>query len=239
MQIKLFLIRKFKALFIRLKLHVIVEPFSGALLNLAYISKFSKWANSNKISYNDFYSSKWDYEKRFPLYKYISDEYIKDRPITYLEFGVASGTSFLWWLDTNKNPQSTFHGFDTFTGLPEDWGAYKKGYFGGNAIPDTKNDTRAKFYQGLFQQTLPGFVKTFSSDNQLVLMMDADLYSSTLFTLTSMAPFLKKGDLIIFDEFSVPTHEFLAFKNFTESYYLNLKPIGAANNYYFTAFEVN
>lgn len=239
MQIKLFLIRKFKALFIRLKLHVIVEPFSGALLNLAYISKLSKWANSNKIPYNDFYSSKWDYEKRFPLYKYISDEYIKDGPINYLEFGVASGTSFLWWLDTNKNVQSTFHGFDTFTGLPEDWGGYKKGYFGGNPIPDTKNDTRAKFYQGLFQQTLPGFAKTFQSDKQLVLMMDADLYSSTLFTLTSLAPFLKKGDIIMFDEFSVPTHEFLAFKNFTESYYLNLKPIGAANNYYFTAFEVN
>ena len=31
--------------------------------------------------------------------------------------------------------------------------------------------------------------------------MDADLYSATLFTLTSFAPFLKKGDIILFDEF--------------------------------------
>lgn len=239
MQIKLFFIRKFKALFTRFKLHILIEPFSGALLNLAYISKFSKWANAQKIPYNDFYSSTWDYNKRFKLYKHISDEYIKNNPIDYLEFGVASGVSFLWWLDINNNSESTFHGFDTFTGLPEDWGGYKKGYFGGTPIPET-NDKRANFYQGLFQQTLPGFISNYRrSEKQLVIMMDADLYSATLYTLTSIAQFLRKGDIIMFDEFSVPLHEFLAFKNFTESFYLNLKPIGAANNYYFMAFIVN
>ncbi len=237
MQVKLYFTRKIKALFVRLKLHILVEPFSGALLNLVYISKFSKWANSQKIPYNDFYSSKWDYEKRFPLYKHISDTYLKDKGINYLEFGVASGVSFLWWLNANRNPDSTFHGFDTFTGLPEDWGGYKKGYFGGTPVPET-DDKRAKFYQGLFQQTLPGFLRDFKPDKQLVVMMDADLYSATLYTLASIAPILKKGDIIMFDEFSVPMHEFLAFKNFTESFYMNLIPIGAANNYYFTAFVV-
>jgi hypothetical protein len=53
-----------------------------------------------------------------------------------------------------------------------------------------------------------------------------------------LAPYLKKGDIIFFDEFCVPTHEFLAVKNFTESYYINLKPIAAANNFLFTAFVV-
>lgn len=69
--------------------------------------------------------------------------------------------------------------------------------------------------------------------------MDADLYTATLYTLTMLAPYMKKGDIIFFDEFCVPTHEFLAVKNFTESYYINLKPIGACNNYTFTAFQVN
>ncbi len=238
MQIKLFFIRKFKALFTRFKLHILIEPISGALLNLAYISKFSKWASSQQIPYNDFYSSKWDYNKRFKLYKHINDEYIKNNAIDYLEFGVASGVSFLWWLDINSHSESTFHGFDTFTGLPEDWGGYKKGYFGGTPIPAT-DDKRANFYQGLFQQTLPSFINNFKrTDKKLVIMMDADLYSATLYTLTSLSPFLRKGDIILFDEFSVPMHEFLAFKNFTESFYLNLKPIGAANNYYFMAFTV-
>jgi hypothetical protein len=59
-----------------------------------------------------------------------------------------------------------------------------------------------------------------------------------LYVLTSLAPFLKKGDIIFFDEFVVPTHEFKAFLDFTLSYYMKLELIAAANNYYFAAFKV-
>ena len=48
----------------------------------------------------------------------------------------------------------------------------------------------------------------------------------------------KKDDIIFFDEFSVPTHEFKAFHDFIQSYYTNLELIAAANNYYFVAFKV-
>ena len=68
--------------------------------------------------------------------------------------------------------------------------------------------------------------------------MDADLYSATLYTLTSLAPVLKKGDIIFFDEFAVATHEFKAFHDFVQSYYINFELIAAANNYYFTAFKI-
>ncbi len=68
--------------------------------------------------------------------------------------------------------------------------------------------------------------------------MDADLYSATFYVLSSMAEFLKKDDVIFFDQFAVPTHEFRAFLDFTQSYYKNLKLIAAANNYYFVAFKV-
>ncbi len=50
--------------------------------------------------------------------------------------------------------------------------------------------------------------------------MDADLYSSTLFALTSMAPFLREGDIIPFDEFNIPNHEFAAWSDFVRSYYI-------------------
>ncbi len=69
-------------------------------------------------------------------------------------------------------------------------------------------------------------------------MLDADLFSSTLFTLSSLAPFFKEGDIILFDEFVVPTHEFMAYHHFLDSYYFDLELIGAANNYYFAAFKV-
>ena len=240
MWLKYFFIQKTKAIFSLLKLHLLVEPFSGLLLNLAYLSKQSKWINQQKdLRYNDFFSGNRDRNKRFSLYKYLASEYIKDKSINYLEFGVANGGSFYWWLDNHKNAASRFFGFDTFTGLPEDWGSFKKGDMAnGNEVLKT-NDTRASFYQGLFQQTLPQFLKTFNHERTTVIHIDADLYSSTLYTLTSIAPYLKKGDIIFFDEFCVPTHEFLAVKNFTESYYINLKPIAASNNFLFTAFEVN
>jgi O-methyltransferase len=235
---KFTIIRFLKSLFIRLRLHVLFTPFTGGLLNLAYMTKLSKWVSQNKrISYNDFYS-KWNYNKRFELYKYVSERENLKLPINYLEFGVANGSSFNWWMTENVHPSSAFHGFDTFTGLPEDFGPYKKGTFNTeNNIPQIK-DVRGKFYEGLFQQTLPGFLKTFDNKNKTVLMLDADLYTATLYTLTTIAPYLKKDDIIFFDEFVVPTHEFMAYQHFINSYYFNMELIAAANNYYFVAFKV-
>lgn len=173
------------------------------------------------------------------MYKWVLEkEQLLNIPVNYLEFGVASGQSFRWFLEQNKHPDSFFVGFDTFTGLPEDFGVFKKGTFSSNTNPPEVDDIRAKFYQGLFQQTLPGFLKAFDNNKRNIIMMDADLYSATLFVLTSLSPFLKKDDIVFFDEFAVPTHEFKAFHEFVQSYYTNLELIAAANNYYFVAFKV-
>jgi O-methyltransferase len=199
----------------------------------------SAWvAKNRKLAENDF-PSKWNYNKRFDLYKRIVEkEGIATQPINYLEFGVASGYSFKWFLKENVHPSSRFYGFDTFTGLPEDFGPLKKGHFNSNTLPPEINDTRGEFFQGLFQQTLPKFLPRLDNSRRNVIMMDADLYSATLFTLSTLAPFLKEGDLIFFDEFAVPTHEFKALDEFQQAFYINLEFIGAASNFYFTAFKV-
>ena len=57
-----------------------------------------------------------------------------------------------------------------------------------------------------------------------IIHLDADLFSSTIFVLSQLYPYLKKGDIIFFDEFNVANHEFLAFKIFTESFYVKLRP---------------
>ncbi|MFI5186472.1 MAG: TylF/MycF/NovP-related O-methyltransferase [Chitinophagales bacterium] len=236
---KLFLIRYTKMAFTYLRLHFFFNLFSGLFLNIVYLSKFSSWVNRNKkIAFNDF-PGKWDYNKRFSLYKWvIENENLAGVAINYIEFGVADGHSIKWFAEQNTNAQSCFHGFDTFTGLPEDFGVYKKGQFNtNNRVPEIA-DPRVKFYPGLFQQTVPGFLKELDKSNRNVIMMDADLYSSTLYALTSLAPFLKKGDIIFFDEFAVPTHEFRAFHDFVQSYYTDLELIAAASNYYFAAFKV-
>ena len=232
------IIRFLKTTFIRLKLHVLFSWLTGFFQQMLWMTRLSKWVSQNKnIAFNDF-PSKWDYNKRTELYRYILEKEELNADINYLEFGVADGHSFNWWMTANTQPGSLFYGFDTFTGLPEDFGPYKKGTFNtANNIPAIK-DERGKFFQGLFQQTLPGFLQYFDNKNRSVIMLDADLYTATLFTLTSLAPFLKKGDIIFFDEFVVPTHEFMAYKNFIDSFYFDLELIGAANNFYFVAFKV-
>jgi len=68
--------------------------------------------------------------------------------------------------------------------------------------------------------------------------LDADLYSATLYVLSMLAPYLKKSDIILFDEFAVPQSEFLAYNDFIRSFYIDLELIAAANNYFFVAFIV-
>jgi hypothetical protein len=70
--------------------------------------------------------------------------------------------------------------------------------FNTNTQPPSIDDKRVKFYQGLFQQTLPGFLTELDNSRRNIIMMDADLYSATLYVLTSLAPFLKKDDIIFF-----------------------------------------
>ena len=104
------------------------------------------------------------------------------------------------------------------------------------------NDARAQFIKGLFQDTLNKFIKEnqiiLTQHSQKVIHLDADLYTSTIFTLAQLFPYLRKGDIIMFDEFNVAMHEFKAYLEFTESYYIKLRPVAAVNNFYQTAFIV-
>ena len=79
------------------------------------------------------------------------------KELLYLEFGVASGSSFFWWMKKNTHPGSVFRGFDTFEGLPEDWGGFKKGAMAFDQVE--ANDGRAEFIRGIFQESLHPFIE--------------------------------------------------------------------------------
>jgi hypothetical protein len=202
--------------------------------------EFSNWATKiSKPKFNDFYSFKFKPKARYSMYDYlVRNENLNNIPICYLEFGVAYGYSFKWWVENITNPSSLFFGFDTFEGLPEDWHLFKKGEMSPDGKIPTIDDTRARFIKGLFQDTLIGFLKEYTNDKRKVINMDADLYSSTLFVLTCLAPYLKQGDIIIFDEFGVPLHEFKAFTEFISSFYIKYEVIAAVNNYFQIAIKI-
>jgi len=230
-------IRKVKYYFYKYGIHKILH--GKGLLFLGHLSTLSKWISIQKdLKYSDFPSKNFDYNKRYELYNYIIENEVGDTEIDYLEFGVSKGESFKWWIERIKNENSRFFGFDTFNGLPEDWGPFKKGDMSNGNIPPEINDSRHKFFQGIFQKTLYEFLKTYKSEKRKVILMDADLYSSTLFVLSTLSSYLTKGDIIIFDEFNVPLHEYKAFKDWTESFYINYTLIGEVNNFYQVAIKL-
>ena len=166
------------------------------------------------------------FKNKHEYFKYLATEIIKNNPIQYLEFGVYKGDSIKEWTQLNTNIKSEFYGFDTFSGLPKDWTyTTKKGKFDLKGNIPTVDDQRVKMIKGIFQETLYPFLKTFTMQYKMVIHLDADLFSSTLYVLTQLDRFLVNGDILMFDEFSGLTGEFKAFKDYEEAYSISPKMI--------------
>lgn len=181
----------------------------------------------------------YDYANRKLLYAFVNNRVIRKEPIDYFEFGVYGGQSFRNWLDINTHEDSRFYGFDSFEGLPEAWenAGKDKGHFSRNgSVPNVK-DNRAAFIKGWFQESLRPFLAAFEPKNRLVLHMDADLYSSTLFALMHMDAYVQPGTIIFFDEF-VGVDEFAAFYHYCKSCMREWKIIAARNDLVKLAVEI-
>lgn len=238
------LVKFLKDFLLASRLLYLLKPINHAIGFIYHFTKLTVWVSRHNRQFikSDFYTPYRDYNKRPFLYKDVLDFFkLENQPIHYLEFGVASGISFRWWLEHNHQASSRFLGFDTFEGLPEDWGGfYQKGAMS-HGIPNI-NDERAQFFKGLFQETLVPFIQSNSALLSLpirkIIHLDADLFSATLFTLSQLYPYLQKGDILIFDEFSVANHEYKALDLFEEVFYIKCKPLFAQNNFYQVALEV-
>lgn len=176
---------------------------------------------------------------KIPFYRYVNDVKLKDVPLDYLEFGVFRGWSMKQWLEINRHPESRFVGFDTFTGLPETWMAGRPaGHFNVDGkLPDL-HDPRLRFVPGLFQHTLPTFLQTFRSERQMVVHIDCDLYSGTLFCLASLHPFMRPGTIVIFDEFYDLLHEFAGFHEYCTVFMRKWRGVAYRDDYIQAAVEL-
>ena len=181
---------------------------------------------------DNFPTFQYDYPGRHILYRHVNDHVLRNRPIDYLEFGVFQGDSMRQWTSINTREESRFFGFDSFEGLPTDWedGGRKKGDFTvhGN-IPDIK-DPRVSFHKGWFNQTLLPFLDTFTPRNQLVLHLDADLYSSTLYVLMHVHRILKNGTVLVFDDFG-PRDDFAALHHYAKAMSRNWTILAARQDF--------
>jgi hypothetical protein len=172
---------------------------------------------------------------RRDLFHQIAEK-VGAQKVLYLEFGVAKGASMRYWSGLLTNPASSLHGFDTFEGLPEEWRRGDRGaYSAGGFIPEIY-DPRVKFFKGLFQDTLPGYV--LPEHEYLIINIDCDLYSSTRFVLNLLAAQMTPGTTFIyFDEFSDPHNELRAFNDLLTATNKQFALLGATRSYGQTSFE--
>jgi len=144
------------------------------------------------------------------------------KPGLFLEFGVLKGYSLNFLAKCKPNQQ--FYGFDCFKGLPETWGNIPKGYGKLDYIPYVPENVI--LIEGLFQDTLEPFLED-HNDSVSFLHLDADLYSSTKYVLSTLANAgrIQKGTIIEFDEIffqdssnTVLDDEYRAYKDFMRDY---------------------
>ena len=139
-----------------------------------------------------------------------------------LEFGVGGGESIRLIAELAAASGRRVHGFDSFEGLPEDWpGRHEgKGHYGSGGRPPSV-PANVDLHTGWFADTLPEFLNDNSAPAAFI-HIDCDLYASTRTVLEVLAPRIRPGTVILFDEyFNFHTwreHEFKAFGEFVERF---------------------
>lgn len=222
-----------KSLFLRKMLRT-VAPRSELALQLLYAGELRRWVRKHRGGAR--------FDNRFALYDELHASCLDGSPIDFLEFGVWNGDSTSYWANLDRHPDSRFFGFDTFTGLPEAWhgilSTKPPGSFSANGKIPTLGDDRVRFIQGLFQDVLPQFVAAFAPRGVLVLHIDCDVYSSSLYTLCTLDPVLRPGSIVVFDEFCSAAHEFRAFIDYSSSYRRSYELFGYAGDYEQVALRI-
>ena len=163
-------------------------------------------------------------------------ERVRDKRVLYLEFGVFKGRTTRYWSKRLRHPGARLDGFDSFEGLPEEWAGHPSGeiFNAGGSIPII-DDPRVRFFEGWFDQTLPGYV--LPEHETLVLIMDADLYSSTSCVLHHLRPSIGPGTFIYFDELNHVEHEPRAFDEFMQQAALEFELVAADRTLTYAFFE--
>ena len=139
---------------------------------------------------------------------------LTDNSRPFYEFGVWKGISFRYLINTFKKG----FGFDTFTGLPEEWHNVPKGQY--SAFGEVPKINGGEFIVGKFEDTLPKF---FSKKKPIASLInfDADLYSSTLCALNHSNKVIDEKTILVFDEFIINNRweedEFKALNEFCDN----------------------
>jgi hypothetical protein len=197
--------------------------------------------------------------KSDPLRYCLSNDLV-DRDGLWLEFGVWKGQT----IDLISNyTDNIVYGFDTFSGLDEKWPGLefkdmKKFDIGGvppktvvpidpevrngpNVGDEKKFNSNVSFIVGRFEETLFDFLKTANKKISFI-HIDCDLYSSCYYVLDTCLEYIKKGCVIVFDEYTNyigwQDHEHKAFSEYVNRYHVFYEWIGM-NGFIYSDLELD
>lgn len=149
-----------------------------------------------------------------------------------VEFGVHTGGSTV----TLKNIfQTTTHAFDSFLGLPDDDGHFKKGQFnlGGNIPELLLNTPGIEVWPGWFSDSIPLFAEKHKEHLRMV-SVDCDTYIGAKDIFTLLKDRFVSGTTIYFDEmgyyYGWEIREYRAFLEFIQETGFDYKYIGKSDN---------
>lgn len=163
-------------------------------------------------SFNDFLDSLMISNIGMHPHDYVLQSWNSLKQGLVLEFGVYSGHS-ITKIANHFGEDQTVYGFDSFEGLPEDWGRpdsyYGKGSFSTNGrMPQVPSNTI--LVKGWFNEVLPEFCQKHRNTPIRLLHIDCDIYSSTKCVFDSLCEsnMFQGETVIVFDELvNYPTFE--------------------------------
>jgi hypothetical protein len=137
----------------------------------------------------------------------------------YLEFGLFRGRTFWHAFETCRRldiRDTRFYGFDSFCGLPSvdkqdsAGGRFFEGQFAARRSEVEKNLSRhgldwsrARLVEGFFEDTLTEKLKSdLPRRRAAVVLLDCDLYASTVVALHWLEDVLVDGAIVLFDDWS-------------------------------------
>lgn len=127
---------------------------------------------------------------------------VREENKLFLELGVFTGNTAM--MISRAIGKNKFYGFDTFTGLPEDWVTEsgdllmsKSTFATGYGAPH--NEDNREFIQGLVEYTLPTFLQKKNLPVKFV-HMDLDLYTPTRESLEIIYEWLDEESIVVLDD---------------------------------------
>lgn len=203
-------------------------PSSHTLKLLAHWADLRVWRNTHLTPSTPVYAN------RYALYEVLIHKHLPET-FAYMEFGCASGEVVRRWAGNVPGKDCRFYGFDTFTGMPEEWRGLgwrvEKGTWSQNGEIPQEEDQRIAYVAGRFQDSLPSFLeesRVLEKFDHFVIHIDADLYSSALYVLTMLHSVMDRAT-VLFDEFDCQLDEMKALEDYCRSYSMTYDVIGTAD----------